>query len=116
MQKIPAIGAAAIMTMAAVLACGAPASATSIIGFENGTSNNSCTARGSAATGASSGAARHGGALSGQAVAIPASGPTNQCGDLGLSADSDGFGGIGGLGLGGLGGYGLGGIGGFGGL
>ncbi|MFD3752586.1 hypothetical protein ACFWVT_20570 [Streptomyces cyaneofuscatus] len=79
--------AVALAATAAALVGGAAASAsaTTIIGFGNSASNNSCTNHGGTTA---QGATTNGpGTVTGMLLALPGSGPANQCGNLGLPTE-----------------------------
>ncbi|MEU6313774.1 hypothetical protein [Streptomyces sp. NPDC047014] len=78
-----ALGVAA----AGMLRCAGQASATSVIGAGNAAHDNNCTNKGARGEGANSSYSEGGGLLGGLAVALPASGPANQCGNLGLPSE-----------------------------
>ncbi|MEU4800474.1 hypothetical protein [Streptomyces sp. NPDC023327] len=79
-----AIAGAVASAIAFSLASTSSASATSIIGFGNSASNNSCANQGGAL--ASGHTAYVAGAVSALTAGLPVSNPTNQCGDLGFTA------------------------------
>ncbi|MDX2395216.1 hypothetical protein NJL88_35225 [Streptomyces sp. DK15] len=82
MTLIRTISALALAVTGAPLAS-TPASATTIVGFGNGAVNNSCSNSGT--VGRSNGATTQAqGIATALTVALPASGPANQCGNLGL--------------------------------
>ncbi|MGI5347967.1 hypothetical protein ACQEU8_07185 [Streptomyces sp. CA-250714] len=83
MSKIHAIRPLAVLaTTIGVLSAAAPANATSVIGFGNAAFNNACASLGGSRSDGAT--ARNGGFIGGLGVALPASSPASQCGDLGL--------------------------------
>ncbi|MFF3975410.1 hypothetical protein [Streptomyces sp. NPDC001828] len=70
-----------------------PAHATSIIGFGNSAHDNSCANHTAAKTEARSPTTHSSGTLTAWTAAMPASGPVNQCGNLGLPVEDSAVGG-----------------------
>ncbi|MBZ4324239.1 hypothetical protein [Streptomyces huiliensis] len=71
-----------LATAVSALPAATPASATSVVGFGNGTVGNACAEHGGPRAG---GVTRRGsGAVTALGVALPVGSPSNQCGSLGL--------------------------------